>query len=100
MRNPEQRCDISMAARLDREAASSIAKNDGQLGSGRSRRHVSRVLFVPRSVGQDELAFRSGEVAIGNVNRDALLAFGAKAVGQQREIDFPAPPRRLELIFV
>jgi hypothetical protein len=35
------------------------------------------------------------EVAVGDVDRDALLALGAQAVGQQREVDVAvtAPPR-------
>jgi hypothetical protein len=37
------------------------------------------------------------EVAVGDVDRDALLALGAQAVGQQGEVDVAvaAPPRRL-----
>ena len=30
---------------------------------------------------------RGGEIAVGNVDGDALLAFGAEAIGEQREID-------------
>ena len=38
-------------------------------------------------VGNDELAARRGEVAIGDVDRDALLAFGAETIGEEREVD-------------
>ena len=37
-------------------------------------------------VGDDELAARRAEIAVGDVNRDPLLALGAQAVGQQREV--------------
>ena len=42
---------------------------------------------MPRRVGDDELALLAREEAVGDVDRDALLALGAKAVDQQREID-------------
>ena len=41
-------------------------------------------------VGDDELALLSGEKAVRNVDRDALLAFGCKSVDQQRKVDFVA----------
>ena len=40
----------------------------------------------PGRVGDDELAPRRVEVAVGHVDRDALLALGAQAVGEQREV--------------
>ena len=66
--------------------------------------HVARVLHVAGRVGDDELAARRGEVAIGDVDRDALLAFGAQAVGEIGQIDLAAAGdvggafERLELI--
>ena len=62
----------------------------GQIGGGCAGGHVARVLFVPRRVGDDELAPRRGEIAVRDVDGDALLALGAQAVGQQRKIDGPA----------
>jgi len=44
---------------------------------------------VPRCVGDDELPLRRGEVAIGHINGDALLALGTQAIGQQREVYMP-----------
>jgi hypothetical protein len=40
----------------------------------------------PGGVGDDELALGRGEVAVGHVDGDALLALGAQAVGEQREV--------------
>ena len=34
-----------------------------------------------------KLPLGRGEVAVGDVDRDALLALGAQAVGQQREVE-------------
>ena len=44
-------------------------------------------------VGDDELALVGGEIAIGDVDRDALLALGLQAVGEQREIDLAGAGR-------
>jgi hypothetical protein len=41
---------------------------------------------VAGRVGDDELAPRGVEVAVGDVDRDPLLALGAQAVGQQRQV--------------
>ncbi len=42
---------------------------------------------MPRSVGYDKLTLWRSEVAVGHVDRDALLALGAKAIGEEREVD-------------
>jgi hypothetical protein len=42
---------------------------------------------VAGRVGHDELARRRGEVAVGDVDRDALLALGRQAVEQQRVVE-------------
>ena len=41
----------------------------------------------PGRVGDDEAPLRGREVAVGDVDRDALLALGAQAVGQQRQVE-------------
>ncbi len=45
---------------------------------------------MPRRVRNDELALGCGEVAVGYVNGDALLAFGLQAVGDERQINLSA----------
>jgi hypothetical protein len=45
---------------------------------------------VAGRVGDDERPCRGGEVAVGDIDRDALLALGAQPVGQQREVELPA----------
>ena len=48
---------------------------------------MSRVLHVAGGVGDDELAPRRGEVTVGHVDGDALLALGAQTVGQEGQVD-------------
>jgi len=38
-------------------------------------------------VGDDEASPRGGEVAVGHVDGDPLLALGAQAVGEQRQVE-------------
>ena len=57
-----------------------------QVGGRRAGDHVARVLDVPGGVGDDELALGRGEVAVGDVDGDALLALGPQAVGEQRQV--------------
>ena len=59
----------------------------GDVGGRGARDHVARVLDVPRRVGELEAAPRRDEGAVGDVDRDPLLALGAEAVGEQREVD-------------
>ena len=68
-------------------ASTSTTATIGGRGAGR---HVAGVLLVARRVGDDELALRRGEEAVGDVDGDALLALGLEPVDQQREIDVVA----------
>ena len=82
----EQRRDHRVAARLLEHPLARVDQHEREVGGGRAGHHVARVLHVPGRVGDDELAARSREVAVGDVDRDALLALGAQAVGEQREV--------------
>ncbi len=44
----------------------------------------------PGRVGDDEFALVGREEAVGDVDRDALLALGREAVDQQREVELAA----------
>ena len=77
-----------------------VQQNDGQLRRRSAGGHVARVLLVAGRVGQNEFALGRREIAVGDVDGDALLAFGAQAVGEQRKIDFAAADGRFQLIFV
>ena len=63
-----------------------VDEDQRELGRGRAGDHVAGVLHVPRGVGQHVGAGGGREVAVGDVDGDALLTLGAQAVGQQREV--------------
>ena len=67
-------------------AVASVDEDQGELGSRGAGDHVAGVLDVTRGVSDDELAGRGGEVAVGDVDGDALLALGAQPVGQQSQV--------------
>ena len=60
-------------------------RTHGEVAIRSAGRHVARVLLVARRIGDDELAARRREVAVGDVDGDPLLALGLQAVDQQRE---------------
>ena len=80
-----------MAARLLGHPAAGVDEHEREVGGRRPGRHVARVLRVAGAVVQDEAAGRRGEVAVGDVDRDALLALGAQAVGEPRESSAAVP---------
>jgi hypothetical protein len=48
----------------------------------------------PVGVGEDERAPRGGEVPIGDIDGDALLALGAQAVGERGQVGRSVPALR------
>src|SRR3990172_147000 len=60
-----------------------VKQDDGEVGGGRAGDHVAGVLLVARGVGDDEAAAGRGEVPVGHVDGDALLALGLEAVGEE-----------------
>ena len=79
--------DEGVALGLFDDALARIDEDDGEVGGGGAGDHVAGVLDVARGVGDDELALGRGEVAVGDVDGDALLALGLEAVGEQGEVD-------------
>ncbi len=77
-----------MAARLRQDAVPRIHEEDRQIGVGSAGRHVAGVMLVARRIGDDELARIRGEEAIGDVDRDALLALGGQSIDEEGEIEF------------
>ena len=86
VRHAEQRREERVPARLLDDAVAGVDEDQREVGGRRAGDHVARVLDVAGRVGDDELARRRREVAVGDVDRDALLALGAQAVGEQREV--------------
>ncbi len=83
----EQGADEGVALGLLEHPAAGVDQHHRDVGRRGPGDHVARVLPVAGAVGDDEPPPRGGEVAVGDVDRDALLALGSQAVGQQREIE-------------
>ena len=86
----EQRHEVAVAPRLRQHALARVDQDHGAVGGRGAGDHVARVLLVPGRVGDDELAPVGREEAVGDVDRDALLALGREAVEQQREVELAA----------
>ena len=80
-----------MAPGLDQDALGGIDEDDGQIGKGGTDGHVARVFFMARRIGDDEAAIIRIEIAVGDVDGDALFPFSHEAVEEERIVD--APPR-------
>ena len=79
-----------MAARLRQDALRRIDEDDGEVGKRGAAGHVARVLLMTRRVGTDETAVVRRKVAVGDIDRDALLALREQSVQQQRVVDSAA----------
>ena len=87
----QQRRDHRVAAGLLEDALARVEQDHREVRGRRAGDHVARVLHVAGRVGDDELALRGREVAVRDVDRDALLALGPQAVGEQREVRVVEP---------
>ena len=85
--NSEQAGNAGVTAGLGEDAFAGVDEDDSDICGRGAGSHVARVLLVAGGVGDDEFAFRGREVAVGDVDGDALLALGAKAVGELGEVD-------------
>ena len=79
-----------MAAGLHQHALARIDEDAGKIGGRCTSHHIAGILFMARTIRDDEFALLGVEEAVGDVNGDALLTLGGEAVDQQREIDFLA----------
>ena len=86
MANAQHRDDAAVPLGLGEHALAGIDQQHGRLGGRRAGRHVAGVLLMTRRIGDDEAALGRGEKAVGDIDGDALLAFGLQAVDQQRKI--------------
>ena len=86
VRHPQQRGHGEVAPGLLQDALAGVHQQHDGVGGGRAGDGVAGVLHVPGAVGQDEGPVGRGEVAVGHVDGDALLALGAQAVGQQGQV--------------
>ena len=81
-------------------AVAGVDQQHDHIGGRGSGDRVAGVLHVARTVGQDELPCRRREVAVRDVDRDALFALGAQAVGQQGQIRAVQAPALAHLLDV
>ena len=106
--DPQQRHQVAVATGLSDDSAAGIDEDDCEIRCRAARDHVACILFVSRSIGDDEFSPVGREIAIGDIDGDALFAFGLQTVAQQRVIDvvagvaaaFAVPLESVELIFV
>ena len=98
MADAKQRDDDRMAMGLREQPLARVDQHDREVGVGRASRHVAGELLMARRVGDDERASFGGEIAIGDVDRDALFALSLEPVDQKRVVDSLA--RRAELLRV
>ena len=83
-----ERADGEVTMGLRTNAASGIDHQHGDVAVRCSDRHVAGVLLMPRGVcDEDAAAVGEVHVPVGDVDRDALLALGLQAVGQQGVVD-------------
>src|SRR5699024_574763 len=86
LRDVQQGGDGQVAAGLLDHAVTDVDEDDHQVRGGHAGDGVAGVLNVARGVRENEAAAVGGEVAVGHVDGDALLALGAQAVDQQRKV--------------
>ena len=79
--------EIGMPLGLRQHALARIDQDHRQIGGGGTCHHVAGILFMPRRVGDDELALLGREETVSDVDRDALFALCRQPIDQQREID-------------
>ncbi len=87
-----------MAPRLLHDPLAGVDEHEGEIRGRVPRDHVARVLDVPGRVGDDEFPQRCGEVAVGDVDRDALFALGAQPVGEESEVGVLVPTLATEAL--
>ncbi len=90
MRNAQQRCNKRMPPRLREHALRAVDQHNRHISRRRARCHIARVLLMSRRIRDDELALGRRKIPVRHINRDALLAFSAKAIRQQRKINRPS----------
>ncbi len=91
--NAEHSRNGGVAARLRQQALARIHQQHRDIRRRCAGDHVAGVLFVARRVGEDEAAALSLEIAVRDVDRDALLPLGREAIHQQGVVDRAAPGR-------
>lgn len=79
----QERGHVEVAAGLFDDAVAGIDKQHHHLRGGHAGDRIAGVLHVAGGIGEDEGALIGGEVAVGHVDGNTLLALGAQAIDQQ-----------------
>ena len=82
-RDAEHVRDARVAPCLLLDAVARVDQQDGDVRRRGAGRHVARVLLVTGRVGEDEFATCRREIAIGDVDCDALLPLRLQPVGEE-----------------
>ena len=77
---------MQVALGLFHHPIAGIDEQDDDFRRGHARDRISGVLHVPRGICEDDAALVSGEISVGDVDGDALFAFGAQTVDKQGKI--------------
>jgi hypothetical protein len=75
-----------MATSLFTYAKSGINEEYGKITGTGSGSHVSGVLLMAWGIGDDELSGFRREIAVGNIDSDALFTLAAKPVDQESKV--------------
>ena len=101
----EQRRNITVAHGLLQYTMTCINQNDAQVGSTSTRYHVAGILNMSRSIGDDKLALRCGEIAVSHIDGDALFTLSTETIREQSQVHFlitaalASSLHRLQLVF-
>ncbi len=106
MADAQQRGDGGVAARLGQQPGAGIHQHDGGIRRAGAGDHVAGVMLMAGAICQNEARGGRGEKAIGDIDGDALFAFGGQPIHQQGKIqrlalraDAPAVCRqRIQLV--
>jgi hypothetical protein len=99
LRDAEQHADERVALGLLQHALARVQQDHRQIRRRGARHHVARVLLVARAVRDDEPPARRREIAVGDVDRDPLLALRSQPVGQQRQVQRASPATTFARLF-
>ncbi len=90
MLDADQRDDRGVAACLRQQAFARVDQQDGEIGARSRCRHIARILLMAGRVGDDEGAPRRRDIAVGDVDRNALFALGLEPIDEKGEVDIVA----------
>src|ERR1700733_12770249 len=81
MLDAQKLCDPGVPTGLPQHSRASVDQKDRHVCVRGTGEHVAGVALVTRGVCQDVTSAGSGEEAVGDIDGDALLSFGAQTVG-------------------